>query len=1132
MPMQLRGLAVGVLSAGCLAVALNSHVSSASTDEMLAHLRTPSTGVAFLAAFAMLAALVTPSVASISSRRKVEGIQWKALLLLAIVAGSHLPTADALLKEPASFRSNLRIVKQNAGTLKSNLRGGFSIDPSMAELAHAKSAAEVCEMCGVDPQSGLSEEEAKARMEIYGPNQLPSKERVPLWKRFVEQFDDKMVKILLVAAGISSAFAIFDTDAHGEENPWVEPCVIMSILILNACIGVWQESNAEAAIEALSHFNPDQAKVLRDQRMKLINAKELVPGDIVEVAVGDKIPADVRVVELQSTTLKAEQAALTGEAASVNKGADYIGVADDELASKENIMFSATDLVYGKARGVVIKTGSDTEIGKIAQALTETEDQESPLKEKLDKFGDMLTDIITVICIACWAVNIPQFGAKGLALTGKTELDWGVYFKGSMHFFKIAVVLAVAAIPEGLPAVVTTCLALGTRRLAAKNALVRHLPAVETLGCTSIICSDKTGTLTTNQMSVQKVLLLEKLDSYMELDVEGISYEPKGRILRHGQEVKGSDFGSLLELSKVSSLCNLSGLNKNEHGVWERIGESTEAALKVLAEKIGLSEPPVKEGSDMPVHDYFDTKYDKLATLEFNRERKSMSVLIGSAGDDKGTLLVKGATEMVLKRCTKVRLADGSTIPLTNESRQKLIEWVEQNYASGELALRCLGHAVRDQKISVNDPRLSDPKKFEEVESDLTFVGLTGILDPPREEVKDSIRQCKEAGIRVMVITGDNPKTAETICRMIGIFEAGEDVTGKSFTGKQFSAMSDAQKAEAVKNACLFSRTEPIHKKDIVQLLQIPRSEGGPGHTAAMTGDGVNDAPALKAADIGVAMGSGTSVAQGAAKMVLADDNFTTIVRAVEEGRAIYANTKAFIRYLISSNIGEVVCVFLAVILGLPEVLSPVALLWVNLVTDGLPATALSFNPAEPGIMSRPPRSRAEQLVDGWMLTRYLLTGLYVGVATVWGYIWWMCKNPAGPLMTFGQLRQNHALDKAVKFANGYGSQVFHDKKPGTVALSVLVTIEMFNALNAVTESKSLISLPPWNNPWLIAAVVLSFAQHLLVLSWPAAEVVFHVKKMTKREWKYVVALSFPIILLDEAMKFVTRLYEAKNPLK
>jgi len=734
--------------------------------------------------------------------------------------------------------------------------------------------------------------------------------------------------------------------------------------------------------------------------------------------------------------------------------------------------------------------------------------------------------------VACWGVNIPQFGKKGLALTGDTKLTASTYAKGAMHFFKIAVVLAVAAIPEGLPAVVTTCLALGTRRLAQRNALVRHLPAVETLGCTSIICSDKTGTLTTNQMSVQKVLVLDEKQQYMEMDVEGISYEPKGRVLHNGKQVTTQDCQTLNELSKVSALCNESGICKKDNGIWERVGESTEAALKVLCEKIGLSGKAPEGESDTPVNDAWDAEFDKLAILEFNRARKSMSVLVGKKGDDKGTLLVKGATEMILNRCSKARLSDGNTINLTNDARKKLISFVEEHYASGKLALRCLAHAILDKKVSVSDSRLQDPNKFEEIESDLTFIGLTGILDPPREEVKPAIQNCKEAGIRVMVITGDNPKTAETICRMIGIFEPEEDIEGKSFTGKEFSAMSLEDKKAAVRKAKLFSRTEPIHKKDIVELLQEPVEQGGPGETAAMTGDGVNDAPALKTADIGVAMGTGTSVAQGAAKMVLADDNFATIVAAVEEGRAIYANTKAFIRYLISSNIGEVVCVFLAVVLGLPEVLSPVALLWVNLVTDGLPATALSFNPAEPGIMTKPPRRRSEQLVDSWMLCRYLVTGAYVGIATVGGYIWWMCKNPKGPMMSFGQLRNNLDLDKSVKFANSYDYSVFRDKAPGTVALSVLVTIEMFNALNAITENKSLIALPPWKNVWLILAVAGSFAQHILVLSWETAEKIFHVTTLSKNEWKFIVGVSLPIIFIDELMKFFSRILEQRARLR
>ena len=1031
--------------------------------------------------------------------RRLGRLRWQIVLLAAVA----IPSATALVQEPLRLqRSTIRkpVPPPASGKLLryrdlQSLRGGEQLDSALGETAHTKTPDECVAMAAVDPSKGLSDEEVVARRAQYGLNQLPTKDKVPLWKRFVAQFDDKMVHILLAAAGISVFFSVIDS--HADAHAFVEPMVIMTILLLNACIGVWQESNAESAIDALESYNPDQAKVLRNGHMQLVEAKELVPGDIVEIAVGDKVPADIRIIEVQSTALKVEQAALTGEAASVNKNAAYVSKSVDEvLVLKENIMFAATDLVYGKCKGVVVKTGSATEIGKIAQALTETEDQDSPLKEKLDQFGELLTDVIKWICLACWLVNVPKCGAKGMALTGATKVDWNVWMKGAMHFFKIAVTLAVAAIPEGLPAVVTTCLALGTRRMAAKNALVRHLPAVETLGCTSVICSDKTGTLTTNQMSVQRVLLVDKDSKLIEIEVEGITYEPKGRALRKGAPVTSADISSLNELSKVSSLCNQAGIVKNDEGVWERIGESTEAALKVLAEKIGAA----GQGSegDTPANDYWSKQHKRLAVLEFNRERKSMSVLVGNKGDDKGTLLVKGATEMVLQRCSKVRLADGSTVSLSNDFRKEIIKFVEDNYASGKLALRCLAHAVLDRKVSISDARLQDPKKFEDVESDLTFVGLTGILDPPREEVKGAIASCKKAGIRVMVITGDNPKTAETICRMIGVFDKDESAEGKSYTGKDWAAMDLNAKRKAVRDARLFSRTEPMHKKEIVDLLQEPEEQGGPGETAAMTGDGVNDAPALKAASIGVAMGSGTSVAQGAAKMVLADDNFITIVNAVEEGRAIYANTKAFIRYLISSNIGEVVCVFLAVLLGLPEVLSPVALLWVNLVTDGLPATALSFNPAEPGIMDRPPRRRNEQLVDSWMLARYLVTGAYVGVATVGGYIWWMCSNPAGPMMTFSQLRNNMACPKSVKFANGFGCEVFEDKRPGTLALSVLVTIEMFNALNAVTEIKSLVSMAPWHNPWLILAVAGAFAQHYAVLSWPAAEIIFHVKRLTQ----------------------------------
>eukprot|EP00285_Hemiselmis_virescens_P009676 CAMPEP_0173388770 /NCGR_PEP_ID=MMETSP1356-20130122/11001_1 /TAXON_ID=77927 ORGANISM="Hemiselmis virescens, Strain PCC157" /NCGR_SAMPLE_ID=MMETSP1356 /ASSEMBLY_ACC=CAM_ASM_000847 /LENGTH=1162 /DNA_ID=CAMNT_0014345759 /DNA_START=234 /DNA_END=3719 /DNA_ORIENTATION=- len=1113
--------------------------STASDFDKLIGLAAPHHQQLFLAvcaALAMAAAVLVPLAGAASSGRGRKTDGWVGLLLLALVAGSHLPSADALVKvrpngaalaQPGSLAA-----QRSAGLLRRPMRGGFTIADDMGKTAHMSTAAEVCKACGVDPAVGLWEDEVTERQAAFGLNVLPNKKRVPLWVRFIQQFDDKMVKILLAAAGISVIFAA--TGDEEEDHSFVEPAVIVSILLLNAAIGVWQESNAEKAIDALSSYNPDHAKVLRGGVVSIVEAKELVPGDIVEVSVGDKVPADLRVIDMFSTTLSAEQAALTGEAAGVPKAVNWVSdQADADISAKENCLFSGTDLVYGKCHGVVIKSGSKTEIGKIAKALTETEDTSSPLQEKLDAFGDFLTNIITVICVACWAINLPKFTKKGMALTGRDENTWAVWGKGAMYFFKIAIVLAVAAIPEGLPAVVTTCLALGTRRLAKKNALIRHLPAVETLGCTSIICSDKTGTLTTNQMSVQKVLLVDKGDQLVELDVEGITYQPEGLIKdKKGTPVTAKDYASLNELCKVASLCNDSGLSKNAQGVWERVGESTESALKVLCEKIGVAGQSLEEkgAGGLPVNQYYASKHKKLATLEFNRQRKSMSVLVAGPGEEaKGTLLVKGAMEMVLKRCSKVRVADGSTHNLTPEWRKRIITYVEENYASGRLALRCLAHAVLDKKLPADDRRLQDPKMFEELESDLTFIGVTGILDPPRVEVRPAIEKCKKAGIRILVITGDNPKTAETICRMIGIFEDDEDTTGKSFTGREFANMSDAEKLKAVFTAKLFSRTEPMHKKDIVQLLQRPKELGGPGETAAMTGDGVNDAPALKAADIGVAMGTGTSVAQGAAKMILADDNFTTIVSAVEEGRGIYANTKAFIRYLISSNIGEVVCVFLSVLLGLPEVLSPVALLWVNLVTDGLPATALSFNPVEPGIMDRPPRDRNAALVDGWMLVRYLVTGTYVGVATVSAYIWWMCSNRDGPRMRFSQLVGHLECDKNTVFENGFGCDIFKSVRPTTLALSTLVTIEMFNALNAITETKSLITMSPFSNPWLVTAVAGSFAQHLLVLSWPVAEVVFRVTSLNLYEWRFILLISFPIIIIDEILKFISRRIDARK---
>lgn len=564
-----------------------------------------------------------------------------------------------------------------------------------------------------------------------------------------------------------------------------------------------------------------------------------------------------------------------------------------------------------------------------------------------------------------------------------------------------------AAIPEGLAVVITTCLALGTRKMAAKNAVVRSLPSVETLGSCSVICSDKTGTLTTNQMSVNKLVYLNESGTDLdEIDVEGTTFAPEGSLSVNGKAVENLAARSetVYQMAEVSALCNEAQLSFDlKTGKFSSIGEPTEGALRALVEKIGTSDPAFNlQKKGLPnrarIHHaskYYETKSPRLATYEFSRDRKSMSVLVGGGREPR--LLVKGAPESVIDRCSHALVgAKGRKVPLSR-SLTSLLSGEVVKY--GNRGLRVIALAYVDNVAS--NPLLHSAKTTEEytqLEQNMTLIGLVGMLDPPRPEVAESIRKCREAGIRVIVITGDNQNTAETICRQIGVFGEHEDLTGKSYTGREFDSLSESERLDVAKRASLFSRTEPSHKSKLVDLLQST------GEVVAMTGDGVNDAPALKKSDIGVAMGSGTDVAKLAADMILADNNFATIEVAVEEGRSIYNNTQQFIRYLISSNIGEVVSIFLTAAVGMPEALIPVQLLWVNLVTDGLPATALSFNPPDHDVMRRPPRKRDEALVGGWLFFRYMVVGVYVGAATVFGYAWWFMYNSEGPQITFWQL--------------------------------------------------------------------------------------------------------------------------------
>jgi len=980
-----------------------------------------------------------------------------------------------------------------------------------------KTWQECCDYFSVNTERGLSQDQVKKNREKYGPNELPAEEGKSIWQLVLEQFDDLLVKILLLAAIISFVLAFFEDDDESI-TAFVEPFVILLILIANAIVGVWQERNAESAIEALKEYEPEMGKVVRADKdgVQKVRAKEIVPGDIVEVSVGDKIPADIRIIAIMSTTLRIDQSILTGESVSVIKHNEPVPDPRAVNQDKKNIIFSGTNVAAGKARGIVVGTGLNTAIGRIRTEMTETEEIKTPLQQKLDEFGEQLSKVITLICIAVWAINIGHFNDPA---------HGGSWVKGAVYYFKIAVALAVAAIPEGLPAVITTCLALGTRRMAKKNAIVRSLPSVETLGCTSVICSDKTGTLTTNMMSVCKMFTFKNDSEFDEFEISGSTYEPVGDVFHDGKKIKGSDFLGLEEMAVISVMCNDSAIDFNEYkNAFEKVGEATETALIVLAEKVNPYDCDKKGGrleSAKAVRKDMEGKWKKDFTLEFSRDRKSMSTYctpkkpsrIGSGAK----MFVKGAPEGVLDRCTHYRIG-GDKQAMTAAIRTKIMNTAVA-YGTGRDTLRCLALATCDNPANPNEMDLEDSSKFVNYEQNLTFVGVVGMLDPPRLEVKPSIALCNEAGIRVIMITGDNKNTAEAICKRIGIFGENESTEGEAFSGREFDDLSVSEQRAACAKARMFARVEPFHKSKIVEYLQSMKE------VSAMTGDGVNDAPALKKAEIGIAMGSGTAVAKSASEMVLADDNFASIVAAVEEGRAIYNNMKQFIRYLISSNIGEVVSIFLTAALGLPEALIPVQLLWVNLVTDGLPATALGFNPPDLDIMTKPPRSSEETLITSWLFFRYMAIGIYVGFATVGGAAYWFLYDTTGPQMSYYQLSHFLQCPNEPEKFKGLSCDIFQAPEPMTMALSILVTIEMCNAINSLSENQSLVMMPPWINPILLGAMALSFALHFMILHVEFLATVFQIAPLSFAQWFVVMKFSLPVILLDELLKWVARNY-------
>jgi Ca2+-transporting ATPase len=996
----------------------------------------------------------------------------------------------------------------------------------------------------VSEEKGLTAGEAQVRLAAVGLNELSPPKQTSLLELVVEQFEDRLVQILVMVAVVSSVLSLFEDDP----TAFVEPLVIVMILVINAFVGIWQGRSAEGALDALKKLQPENACVLREGRwLNDLPARELVPGDIIFVRVGDKVPADARILALKTTTFSCDEGSLTGESASVSKFLDPVSE-EARIQSKTNMIFSGTMISNGAAYALVVDTGARTEIGKINQGVEQAKQEQikTPLAQKLDEFGNQLTYIIGGICLAVWCFSYPEF----------SNPVHGTTLKGALYYAKVAVALGVAAIPEGLPAVITLCLSLGTRRMAKRNVIVRKLPSVETLGCTTVICSDKTGTLTTNQMTcVSLVTLAEggKAEGgavMSEFAVEGVSYNPSGAV--EGLMPSGPGAGNALpkgieDIATIAALCNEAKIVFQD-GKFERIGEPTEAALKVLVEKLHIPGEPRNEDPFVACSQYskyWEGKYAKLATLEFSRDRKSMSVLCRPWNGGGNKLFVKGAPDLLVARCTRLRLASGKTVPLTNEMRHRIMAKVE---SMAVRPLRCLGLAMKEggelgalNKVSTEEeaassPLLRNPAQFGQIESGLTLVGICGIKDPARPEAARAILQCREAGVRVIMITGDSRETAVAIARDVHIFGREEDVSRKAFRGADFFGLSEQEQRSILRSGNLiFCRTEPQDKQQLVKMLQQE------GEVPAMTGDGVNDAPALQQAAIGVAMGiTGTEVCKQAADMVLADDNFATIVSAVEEGRCIYANMQAFICFLISCNIGEILTIFGATVLGLPEPLTPLHLLWVNLVTDGPPATALGFNPPDPDAMLKPPRSSTEPILSRWLLIRYLITGAYVGFATVGIFVQWFLRRG----VTWKELTHwGHCVNWEDSFAPDLGGltsllgehpdrcDVFGPAlaSPQTLALSVLVTMEMFKALSAVSLDNSILRVPPWKNPWLLGGVALPFSIHLAVVYFPFLNQVFGVSSMADSDWLNVLQWAAPILLLDEVLKAVGRYLKGKE---
>ena len=884
------------------------------------------------------------------------------------------------------------------------------------------SKKELLDRLNSDPKTGLSSSEVKARLDKYGPNRIESSNKRSLLEKLKDQLVDPMV-ILLIIASIISAFT----------GDTVEAIIIIAIVVINAIMSIYQEGQAEDSVAALQKMSSPEATVLRDGKRGKVKADGLVPGDIVILETGDIIPADIRL--LDSRNLQIDESSLTGESVAVEKDAEAVYDTEVGIGDRSNSAFSSSIVTYGHGEGVITATGHETEIGHIATSLDSVADKETPLQRQLKDLSKKLAILVVIVSILVFVV--------GYFRTGMDLLD----------NFMVAVSLAVAAIPEGLTAVVTIVLSIGMNRMVEKKAIVKNLVSVETLGSTTAICSDKTGTLTQNEMTITKVFT-----DFKEFDVEGSGYTPQGDIKLDGETIEDHDQIKLL--MTVASLSNDANLIEN-NGLYEITGDPTEGAMLTLAEKWGIVQEDLNEA------------HPRIDEIPFDSDRKMMTTF--HEMDGTYYAMTKGAPDIMINNSSKIMI-DGKLEDFTEDMKRQVLE---ENTKLAKQALRVMAYSFKPYETLEGEELTT-----ENIEREMVFVGLTGMIDPPRPEARAAVAECHNSGIDVIMITGDYFETALAIAKDLGIAER-ED---QAMQGSDLNNKSEEEIREIVKTKRIFARVSPQNKVQLVNALQAN------GNIVAMTGDGVNDAPAIKNADIGISMGiTGTDVAKDTADMILVDDNFATIVNAVEEGRVIFSNIKKFVGFLLSCNIAEVLIVFLSILFGLPSPLTPIQLLWLNLVTDAFPALAIGVEPAEADIMERDPRDPSESILAGETGKNVILQSIAITISVLAAYI----------------IGLKYIFPNNIEGAH-------------TMVFATLITSELLRAFSVRSEKYTLKELGWFSNKNLVKANLLSFALLLLVMYVPPIRRLFELQFITW-EWWIIILLSFLPLLIGEIRKRVRR---------